>query len=152
MPFYEYWEKTAVLLVPGGAHPEHPIVIPPPDAGVMPPIYHPVDPGFGQPSPPGIVMPPIYYPVDPGFGQPSPPERPDSPEPVVPPDMASPGFWAHVVAGDGSTRYGWVQLSWNTDPGHVPVPPTDGLPGYWIVAYAGEFGMQPTWIPTWSWS
>jgi hypothetical protein len=156
MLFYECWELiTAFLAVPGG-HPEHPIVLPP-DAGIMPPIYYP--PGVWPPIPPDAgIMPPIYYPPEiwdpvfptpPIYIPPTPPERPDSPEPVIPPDLASPGFWAHVVATDGSTRWGWVQLSWNTNPGHVPLPPADGLPGYWLVAATGTYGLQPTWIPTW---
>jgi hypothetical protein len=141
MPFNEVWEKTTVFLPTLGAHPEPPIYYPPeiwpPQPPDLPPwwpghVEHPIVPGPSHP----IVIPP------------APPEE----RPPVLPDLNSPGFCAHVLASDNSYRWGWVQLSWDTSPGHVPQPPDQGLPGYWIVAYVGTFGMQPVWIPVVSWS
>ena len=67
---YEMWEKKTVMLVPAGAHPEHPIVIQPP-GGSKPPIdpdAHPEHPIYlpVYPTHP-IVLPPDQPPTDPGM-------------------------------------------------------------------------------------
>jgi hypothetical protein len=84
-----------------GLAPTPPIYYPP--VGVMPPIYNPVDPGYGVPGwpahpiapggPPPQVTPPIYYPPYPDQGLPPYPANPI----VIPPDAIAPGVPSHPI-------------------------------------------------------
>ena len=113
----------------GDAHPEHPIVIPPP--GEQPPTYPPWWPGHpAHPIPPGI------WPSPP---QPQPPQSPGTPtHPIVlpgDPSWGPPLHPAHPIAPGGGPPVdpGYGYPSRPVDPGYgypwVPKPPTGIWPG-----------------------
>jgi hypothetical protein len=108
------------LIIPLSGGGEHLPALPP---VAMPPIYNPIDPGFGRPP---------WRPVDPGYGHPRPPVDPGYGRPpwspvdpgwgVRPP--VDPGWGVRPPVDPGYGRPGWSPV----DPGYGVRPPVD--PGY----------------------
>jgi hypothetical protein len=131
MMIYELWEKKTVYLVPAqsgaGGVPTPPIYYPP-GIGIMPPIYHPIDPGYGVPGPPGFWpgTPPPRPGYPPGFFPGTPPPRPGPQPPIMMPPIyyppgKPPGYWGGSEPWPGYPMPPIAQPP--TPPNVGPLPP-----------------------------
>lgn len=97
-------------IAPGGEHPEHPIVLPPPDAnipGIWPSPGHPAHPIVLPPEPPPQVWP--DPPGKPPGGQTGSPSNPIN----LPPNtiQSTHGFWALCYFAEmGGWLWAWVPV------------------------------------------
>jgi hypothetical protein len=162
---------------PGPGHPSHPIApggpppypshpIPPnvgggpvyPPVGAMPPIYNPIDPGYGAPWQPPVWggAPPPYpsqgpVPPPPGFWGGVAPPRPDQGLPGQPP-----GFWGGTPPNFPSTGPVPPQPPVDAKPEHpIALPPDQVWPpltaggdfaGGWVAIAIPGVGVKWIWL------